>query len=77
MQNLKLSHGFGIANAIPKFRVLDTIKTTKPAINNNNTVYLDTVVRKQNYNDEPIRHLFIHKLHLYISSKILKPSSKS
>ena len=31
-----------------------TIKTTKPAINNNNAVYLDTVVRKQNYNDEEL-----------------------
>ncbi len=31
-----------------------TIKTTNPAINNNNVVYLDTVVRKQNYNDEEI-----------------------
>ena len=31
-----------------------TIKTTKSAINNNNAVYLNTVVRKQNYNDEEL-----------------------
>ncbi len=31
-----------------------TIKTTKPAINNNNIVYLDTVIRTQNYNDEEL-----------------------